>query len=75
MLKQLFLVHADRKSSPLLKLFQLISVLFSCAVSGFLHEEFSAMPIRAIITFMLFLMRMFLLILIVLIRIKIPDKS
>ena len=55
--------------------FQLMPVLFSCAVSDFLYEEFSAMPIRAIITFMLFPMRMFLLILIVLLRIKIHDKA
>ena len=27
--------------------FQLMSVFFSCAVSYFLYEEFSAMPIRA----------------------------
>ena len=27
--------------------FQLMPVLFSCAVSYFLYEEFSAMPIRA----------------------------
>ena len=27
--------------------FQLMPVLFSCAVSDFLYEEFSAMPIRA----------------------------
>ena len=45
-----------------------------CAVSDFLYEEFSAMPIRAKITFMLFPMRIFLLILIVLLRIKIRDK-
>ena len=55
--------------------FQLMPVLFSCAVSDFLYEEFSAMPIRDKITFMLFPMRIFLLILIVLLRIKIPDKS
>ena len=55
--------------------FQLMPVLFSCAVSDFLYQEFSAMPIRAIITFMLFPMRMFLLILIVLLRTKINDKS
>ena len=55
--------------------FQLMPVLFSCAVSDFLYEEFSAMPIRAKITFIPFPMRMFLLILIVLLRIKINDKS
>ena len=55
--------------------FQLMPVLFSCAVSDFLYEGFSAMPIRAKITFMLFPMRIFPLILIVLLRIKIPDKS
>ena len=27
--------------------FQLMPILFSCAVSDFLYEEFSAMPIRA----------------------------
>ena len=31
----------------LLNFFQLMPVLFSCAVSDFLYEEFSAMPIRA----------------------------
>ena len=55
--------------------FQLMLVLFSCAVSDFLHEEFSAMPIRAKITLMPFSMRMFLLILFVLLRININDKS
>ena len=55
--------------------FQLMPVLISCAVSDFLYEEFSAMPIRAYITFMLFPMRIFLLILVVLLRIKIHDKS
>ena len=40
--------------------FQLMLVLFSCAVSDFLYEEFSAMPIRARITLMPFCMRMFL---------------
>ena len=55
--------------------FQLMPFLFSCAVSDFLYEEISAMPIRAIITFMLFPMRMFLLILIVLLRIRVYDKS
>ena len=50
-------------------------VLFSCAVSDFLYKEISVMPIRAKITFMLFPMRIFLLILIVLLRIKIHDKS
>ena len=55
--------------------FQLMPVLFSCAVSDFLYKEFSAMPIRAKITFMLFPMRIFLLILIFLLRIKIPDNS
>ena len=55
--------------------FQLMPVLFNCAVSDFLYEEFSAMPIRAKIIFMLFPMRIFLLILIFLLRIKIPDNS
>ena len=55
--------------------FQLMPVLFSCAVSDFLYEEFSAMPIRFKIIFMLFPMRIFLLILIVLLWIKIHDKS
>ena len=49
--------------------------LFSCAVSDFLYEEFSAMPIRAKVTLMPFSMRTFLLILFVLLRIKINDKS
>ena len=56
-------------------IFQLLPVLFSCAVSNFLYEEFSAKPIRAKITLMPFSMRMFLLILFVLLRIKINDKS
>ena len=55
--------------------FQLMPVLFTCAVSDFLYEDFSAMPIRAKITFILFPMRIFLLILIVLLRINIHDKS
>ena len=55
--------------------FQLTLVLFSCRVSDFLYEEFSAMPIRAKITLMPFSMLMFLLILFVLLRIKINDKS
>ena len=54
--------------------FQLMLVLFSCAVSDFLYEEFSAMPIRAKITLMPFSMRMFLLILFVLLRIKIKRR-
>ena len=56
-------------------IFQLLPVLFSCAVSDFLYEEFSAIPIRAKITLMPFSMRMFLLILSVLLPIKIHDKS
>ena len=44
-------------------IFQLLPVLFSCAVSDFLYEEFSAKPIHAKITLMPFSMRMFLLIL------------
>ena len=56
-------------------IFQLLPVLFSCAVSDFLYDEFSAKPIRAKITLMPFSMRMFLLILFVLLRIKINDKS
>ena len=55
--------------------FQLLPVLFSCAVSDFLYEEFSAMPIRAKITLMPFSMRMFLRILFVLLRVKVHDKS
>ena len=56
-------------------IFQLLPVVFSCAVSDFLYEEFSAKPIRAKITVMLFSIRMFLLILFVLLPIKIHDKS
>ena len=56
-------------------IFQLLPVLFICAVSDFLYEEFSAIPIRAKITLMPFSMRMFLLILSVLLPIKIHDKS
>ena len=56
-------------------IFQLLPVLFSCAVSDFLYEEFSAIPIRAKITLMPFSMRMFLLILFFFLRIKIDDKS
>ena len=56
-------------------IFQLLPVLFSCAASYFLYEEFSAKPIRAKITLMPFSMRMFLRILSVLFRIKIHDKS
>ena len=55
------------------KNFQLLPVLFSCAVSDFLYEEFSAKPIRAKITVMLFSIRMVLLILFVLLPIKIHD--
>ena len=55
--------------------FQLMLVLLSCAVSDYLYEEFSAMPIRAKIKLMPFSMRMFLIILFVLLRIKIDDKS
>ena len=55
--------------------FQLMLVLFTCAVSDFLYEEFSAMPIRAKITLMPFSMRMFLRILLVLLRVKVHDKS
>ena len=55
--------------------FQLLPVLFSCAVSDFLYEQFSAMPIRAKITLMPFSMRMFLRILFVLLRVKVHDKS
>ena len=70
-----FFFFIDRKCSQLLKFFQLITVLFSCAVSDFLYEEFSAKPIRAKITIMLFSIRMFLLILFVLLPIKIHGKS
>ena len=55
--------------------FQLLPVLFRFAVSDFLYEEFSAMPIRAKIALMPFSIRMFLLILFVLLRININDKS
>ena len=55
--------------------FQLLPVLFSCAVSDFLYEQFSAIPIRANITLMPFSMRMFLRILFVLLRVKVHDKS
>ena len=55
--------------------FQLLPVLFSWAVSGFLYEKFSSMPIRAKITVMLFSIRMFLRILSVLLPIKNHDKS
>ena len=55
--------------------FQLLPVLFCCAVSDFLYEEFSVMPIRAKVTVMLFSIRMVLLILFVLLPIKIHDKS
>ena len=55
--------------------FQFMLVLFSCAVSDFLYEEFSAKPIRAKITLMPFSMRLFLRILSVLFPIKIHDKS
>ena len=57
------------------KIFQLLHVLFSCAVSDFLYQEFSAKPIRAKITVILFSIRMVLLILFVLLPIKIHDKS
>ena len=57
------------------KIFQLLHVLFSCAVSDFLYEELSAKPIRAKITVILFSIRMVLLILFVLLPIKIHDKS
>ena len=56
-------------------IFQLLPVLFSCAASDFLYEEFSAKPIRAKITVMLFSIRMVLLISFVLLPIKIHDKS
>ena len=55
--------------------FQLMLVLFSCAESDFLHEEFSAKAIRAKITVMLFSIRMVLLILFVFLRININDKT
>ena len=57
------------------KIFLLLPVIFSCAVSDFLYEEFSAKPIRAKITVMLFSIRMVLLILFVLLPIKTHDKS
>ena len=55
--------------------FQFLPVLFSCAVSDFLYQQFSAMLIRAKITLMPFSMRMFLRILFVLLRVKVHDKS
>ena len=55
--------------------FQLLPVLFSCAVSDFLYQEFSAKPIRAKITVMFYSIQMVLLILFVLLPIKIHDKS
>ena len=57
------------------KIFQLLPVSFSCAVSDFLYEEFSAKPIPAKIIVILFSIRMVLLILFVLLPIKIHDKS
>ena len=57
------------------KIFQLLPVLFICAVSDFLYQEFSAKPIRAKITVMLYSIRMVLLILFVLLPIKIDEKS
>ena len=39
--------------------FQLLPVLFSCAVSDFLYEQFSAMPVRAKIKLMPFLCKCF----------------
>ena len=56
-------------------LFQLLPFIFSCAVSDFLYEKFSAMHIRAKVIVMLFSIRMFLRILSVLLRKKIHDKS
>ena len=72
---QFFLFFIDRKCSPLLKHFQLLPVLFSCAVLDFLYEELSAKPTRAKITVMLFSIRIVLLILFFLLPIKIHDKS
>ena len=57
------------------KIFQLLPVLFSCAASDFLYEEFSAKPIRAKITVMFYSIQIVLLILFVLLPIKIHDKS
>ena len=57
------------------KIFQLLPVLFSCAVSDFLYQEFSAKPIRAKITVLLYSIQMVLLILFVLLPIKIREKS
>ena len=56
-------------------IYQLLLVLFSCAASDFLYEEFKAKPIRSKIALMPFSMRMFLRILSVLLPIKIHDKS
>ena len=70
-----FLFMAIENVHHFANIYQLLPVLFSCAVSDFLYEEFSAKPIRAKITLMPFSMRMFLLILFVLLRININDKS
>ena len=54
--------------------FQLMPVLLVMQYRTFYTRSLVAMPIRAKIAFMLFTMRMFLLILFVLLRIKIHDK-
>ena len=73
--KKFFLFMPIENVHNLSNFFQLMPVIFSCAVSEFLYEEFSAMPIRAKITLVPFSIRIFLLILFVLLRININDKS
>ena len=70
-----FLFMAIENVHHFASIYQLLPVLFSCAASDFLYEEFSAKPIRAKVTLMPFSMRMFLRILSVLLLIKIHDKS
>ena len=45
--KNFFLFMPIEKVHHFSNFFQLMPVLFSCTVSDFLYEEFSAMPIRA----------------------------
>ena len=45
--KYFFLFMPIESVHHLLNFFQLMPVLFSCAVSDILYEEFGAMPIRA----------------------------
>ena len=70
-----FLFMAIENVHHFANIYQLLPVLFSCAASHFLYEQFSAKPIRAKVTLMPFSMRMFLGILSVLLPIKIHDKS